>query len=152
MIVANLNARVEVSGRPTHIVANINIPRDTSHVTGDLSVTGLSLDALAANAKFYSFLSPFALTTDISGSFVLDHGRRLTLSDFGIDATGVVNGLGRPLHVKELRVVGRYDGATGRLLIDDATLQGDHAHAHLQGTGQSRFRRSQCPRRAPIST
>ena len=41
-IVASLNARVEVSGRPAHVVANINIPRDTSHVTGDLSVTGLS--------------------------------------------------------------------------------------------------------------
>jgi hypothetical protein len=139
IIVANLNARVEVSGRPTHIVANINIPRDTSHVTGDLSVTGLSLGGLAANAKFFSFLSSFALTTDISGSFALDHGRRLTLSDFGIDATGIVNGLGRPLHVKDLRVVGRYDGATGRLLVDDATLQGDQAHAHLQGIGNLTF-------------
>ncbi len=138
-IVANLNARVEVSGRATHIVANINIPRDTSHVTGDLSVTGLSLGGLAANAKFYSFLAPFALTTDITGSFALDHGRRLTLSDFGIDATGIVNGLGKPLHVKELRVVGRYDGATGRLLVDDATLQGDQAHAHLQGFGNFAF-------------
>ena len=138
-IVANLNARVEISGRPTHIVANINIPHDTSHVTGDLSVTGLGLGSLAANAKFFSFLTPFALTTDISGSFALDHGRRLTLSDFGIDASGVVNGLGRPLHVKDLRVVGRYDGATGRLLVDDATLQGDQAHAHLQGSGNLTF-------------
>jgi hypothetical protein len=139
MIVANLNARVEVSGRPAHIVADINIPHDTSHVTGDLSVTGLSLGGVAANAKFFSFLSPFALTTDISGAFALDHGQRLTLSDFGIDATGIVNGLGRPLHVKELRVVGRYDGATGRLLVDDATLQGDQAQAHLQGQGNIIF-------------
>ncbi len=139
VIVASLNARVEVSGRPAHIVADINIPHDTSHVTGDLSVTGLSLGGVAANAKFFSFLAPFALTTDISGAFALDHGQRLTLSDFGIDATGIVNGLGRPLHVKELRVVGRYDGATGRLLVDDATLQGDQAHAHLQGMGNLIF-------------
>ncbi|MGD0145016.1 MAG: AsmA-like C-terminal domain-containing protein, partial [Rhizomicrobium sp.] len=139
VIVANLNARVEVSGQPAHIVANVNIPRDTSHVTGDMSVTGLNLNALAANAKFYSFLAPFALTTDISGSFALDHGRRFTLSDFGIDASGVVNGLGKPLHVKDLRVVGRYDGATGRLLIDDATLEGEQAHAHLRGVGNLAF-------------
>ena len=63
----------------------------------------------------------------------------MTLTDFGIDATGVVNGLGKPLHVKELRVLGRYDGATGRLLVDDATLQGDQAHAHLQGLGNLTF-------------
>ena len=139
VIVANLDARVEISGRPAHIRAHVDIPRDTSHVTGDLSVNGLSLGALAANAKFFSFLTPFALTTDISGSFALDHGRRLTLSDFGIDSSGVVNGLGKPLHVKDLRVVGRYDGATGRLLIDDATLEGEQAHAHLEGNGNLSF-------------
>jgi Protein of unknown function/AsmA-like C-terminal region len=139
VIVANLNAKVEVSGKPAHIVADINIPRDTSHITGDLSVTGLDLAALAGNAKFFSFLAPFSLTTDISGAFTLDHGQRFTLSDFGIDATGIVNGLGKPLHVKQLRVVGRFDGATGRLLVDDATLQGDQAHAHLEGFGDLDF-------------
>ena len=48
-------------------------------------------------------------------------------SDFGIGATGNVNGLGTPLHVKSLRFVGRFDGATGKLLIDDASLTGEQA-------------------------
>jgi AsmA-like C-terminal region/Protein of unknown function len=139
VLVASIDAHMEISGHPTHVVANVNVPRNAEHITGDLSVTGLSLGALAANTKFFSFLEPFALTTDISGSFALDHGLHLTLPDFGIGATGVVNGLGKPLHVKELRVVGRYDGATGRLLIDDATLAGDQAHAHLGGTGNLAF-------------
>jgi Protein of unknown function/AsmA-like C-terminal region len=137
---ASVDAQIEISGRRAHFTSDVKLPRGNGPVTGDVSITGLSFAALAANTRRMSFLAPFALTTDISGSFSLDHGTHLTYADFGIGAAGAVSGLGpHPLHVKSLRLVGRYDGNTGRLLIDDATLQGDQAQAHLQGTGDLAF-------------
>ena len=48
-------------------------------------------------------------------------------------------GFGHPIRVKALRLVGRYDGRTGRLLIDDGTLAGNEARAHLSGDGMLTF-------------
>jgi hypothetical protein len=137
---ATVDAQVEVSGHRTHVTADVKLPRNDGPVTGDVSITKLSLAALAANTKSLSFLAPFGLSVDVSGSFTLDHGTHLTMADFGVATTGQITGLGpHPLHVKSLWLVGRYDGNTGRLLIDDATLEGDHAQAHLQGTGDLTF-------------
>jgi hypothetical protein len=137
---ATVDAKVEISGHKAHVSADVKLPRKDGPVTGDVSITGLSLAALAANTKALAFLAPFGLAVDLSGSFTLDHGTHLTLADFGVGAAGSVTGLGpNPLHVKSLRLVGRYDGNTGRLLIDDATLEGDHAQAHLQGIGDLSF-------------
>jgi len=137
---ATVDAQVEISGHRTHVTADIKLPRKDGPVTGDVSITKLSLAALAANTKALGFLSPFGLSVDVSGSFTLDHGTHLTLADFGIATEGQITGLGpHPLHVKSLWLVGRYDGNTGRLLIDDATLEGDHAQAHLQGIGDLSF-------------
>ena len=69
----------------------------------------------------------------------IENGTTLRFADFGIGATGFVNGLGTPLHVKSLRFVGRFDGATGRLLIDDASLAGEQATAHLTGNADLKF-------------
>ncbi|HSM96812.1 MAG TPA: AsmA-like C-terminal domain-containing protein, partial [Rhizomicrobium sp.] len=79
------------------------------------------------------------LKTDITGSFVFEHGTRLRFADLGIGASGTVNGLGAPLKVRALKLVARYDGDTGHLLVDDASLEGDHARAHLTGQGQLTF-------------
>lgn len=136
----NIDAQIEISGHPAHLIANVKLPRDSGgSVTGDASFTNLSLSALARNAKTFSFLAPFALNADISGSFVMEHGTRLRYADLGIGAKGAINGLGTPLKVRSLRLVARYDGQTGRLLVDDASLEGDHARAHMTGRGQLNF-------------
>jgi hypothetical protein len=135
-----VDSQIEVSGQPAHLIANLKLPRDTNgNVTGDVSFTGLSLKALGRNAAAFSFLTPFDLTADITGSFIFDHGTRLRYADLGIGARGVVNGLGAPLKVRSLKLVSRYDGQTGRLLVDDASLEGDHARAHLTGRGKLDF-------------
>lgn len=130
---ASLAARIEISGKPARVFAKMDFPGRGDLVTGDVSISGLSLPALAADGNAFRFLGPFALTTDISASWMLSHGTALKFADFGIGATGTVNGLGRPLHIKSLRMVGRYDGASGRLLVDDADLSGDEARVHLTG-------------------
>src|SRR6202789_1746265 len=137
---ATVDAQVEISGHRPHGTADLKLPREGGTVTGDMSMTGLDLAALAANTKSFAFLAPLGLTVELSGSFTLDHGTRLALADFGIGAVGDVSGFGpHPLHVKSLKLVGRYDGNTGRLLIDDATLTGNQAQAHLQGIGDLTF-------------
>jgi uncharacterized protein DUF3971/AsmA-like protein len=67
---------------------------------------------------------------------VIDHGAHLASADFGANAYGAVGVPGLivgPVNVKSARIVGRYDGVSGRLLIDDALLQADRATAHFIG-------------------
>jgi hypothetical protein len=136
---ANIEARIEIAGKPARIFANIAFPRRGNVVHGDFSITGLDLGALARDGSGFSFLNPLALKADVTGSWTIENGTTLRFADFGIGATGYVNGLGTPLHVKSLRFVGRFDGATGRLLIDDASLAGEQASAHLTGNADLKF-------------
>lgn len=133
-ITANLAAQIEISGKPARILATLNLPSRGDEATGDLSVNGLDLKALSTDGRGFAFLAPLALTADVTGSWKIAHGTKLVFADFGIGAEGAVNGFGRPLHVRSLRLVGRYDGLTGRLLIDDASLAGEEARAHLTGS------------------
>ncbi|HEX3430542.1 MAG TPA: AsmA-like C-terminal domain-containing protein, partial [Rhizomicrobium sp.] len=131
---ANLDARIEIAGKPARVFADFAFPKHGDLVKGDISVTGLDLGALARDGTAFSFLGPLALKADVTGSWAVENGTRLRYADFGIGAAGFVNGFGAPLHVKALRVVGRFDGSTGKLLIDDATLAGEQASAHLTGS------------------
>lgn len=136
---ATIDAKIEISGRPAKVNAAFILPANGDNVEADMSVSGLHLNSLAANSNFFSFLAPFALNADVTGSFELEHGTHVRSADFGVSTEGTINGLGRPLHVRSFRVSGRYDGATGRLLIDDATLAGNQAQAHLEGQGDLAF-------------
>jgi hypothetical protein len=136
---AAVDAALEISGQSSHLLANLKLPRGQGPVSGDISLTGLDLSALGHNAKAFAFLAPFALKTDISGSFIIDHGTHLHYADLGIGASGVVKGGSVPLHVRSLKVVARYDGDSGKLLVDDASLEGDHARAHIAGQGRLDF-------------
>ncbi|HEY2446131.1 MAG TPA: AsmA-like C-terminal domain-containing protein [Rhizomicrobium sp.] len=138
-ITAGLTAQIEISGKPARLYASINLPRRGDTVTGDVSISGLDLAALARNGRSFAFLTPFALKADVTGSWSLVNGTSIKYADFGIGASGYVNGFGRPLHVKSLRLVGRYDGQTGRVLIDDAVLAGEQAAAHLTGSANLAF-------------
>jgi len=138
-LVATVDSSVEISGSPAHLYATIKLPRAHGQVTGDMSFTGLSLRALGQNSKTFNFLTPLDLKADVTGSFILDHGTFLRYADLGIGASGAVYGLGSPLRVRSLKLVGRYDGVTGRLLIDDAEMEGDHAREHMTGEGNLVF-------------
>lgn len=140
---AAITAQVEISGHRANLVANLKLPRDGDTVEGDVGITGLAVNALGENAQALAFLKPYALKTDISGSFTLDHGStHVRYADFGLGAAGTVWGLGHPVRVKSLRLVGRYDGQTGRLLIEDGTLAGNEARARLRGSGDLVFNES----------
>lgn len=140
IVAATVKAQIEISGHRASLTAKLRLPRDGNTVAGDIGMTGLAINALGENAKALAFLKPYVLKTDISGSFTLDRGStHVRDADFGLGATGTVQGFGRPVRVKLLRLVGRYDGGTGRLLIEDGTLAGNEARAHLRGSGDLAF-------------
>jgi hypothetical protein len=138
-IKASIDAHIEISGAPARVEAVLNLPASGDEVTGDVSITGLSTKSLAANAKFFSFLAPFDVKTDVSGSFTFAHGTQVRAADFGLGASGIIYGFGNPIHVRSLKLAARYDGVTGRLLIDDASLEGIQARAHMTGSGDLTF-------------
>lgn len=138
-VTANVDAHVEIAGKPARVFADFVFPARGNLVKGDVSVTGLDLAALAKDGTAFSFLAPLALTADVTGSWTIENGTRLRFADFGIGATGYVNSFGTPLHVKSMRFVGRYDGVTGKLLVDDASLAGEQASAHLTGNVDLKF-------------
>ena len=138
-LTATLTALIEISGAPARVFATMNFPGTGDLVSGDISISGLSLPALARDGKAFRFLAPLALKTDVSGSWTLWHGTTLRSADFGIGATGYINDLGRAFHIRLLRLVGRYDGLTGRVLVDDADLSGEEARVHLTGSADLSF-------------
>lgn len=137
-LTAKIDAGVEITGAPAHVLAAIQLPSGGGNIAGDFSIDGLELAALARNAKQFAFLQPFDLRTGLTGSFVTQ-GTVLRSADFGISAAGIIGGFGSPLAVRNVRVAGRYDGVTGRVLIDDADLEGENASAHAQGAGSLAF-------------
>ena len=139
MVSASVDADVEISGRPAHVVGTFKLPKAGPAVSGDISISGLELKALADNTKSLAFLSPFDLKTDVSGSFIFGAGAKLRSADLSIGGSGSIGGMGSPLKVQSFNFVGRYDGVTGRVLIDDASLQGANTKAHFAGTGDLRF-------------
>lgn len=139
-LVASVDAQMEISGHRSHIVARMRLPREHGIVTGNISASQLSLTALAQNTASFAFLKPFALTTDFASSFQLENGTRLKSAEFLLGTTGTISGLGRqPVHVTALNIVARYDGDSGQLFIDDATLKGKQAAAYLTGSAQLFF-------------
>jgi hypothetical protein len=136
-LTASLDASLEISGHPAHITGEFTIPPNKGPVKGVIALKGLDLRALGSDAKAFASVKQVGLTIDMSASFAVQ-GVRLLNADFGIGAQGAIDIPGLvhgPLKVKSLQMVGRYDGAAGRILIEDATLDAAGTTAHLIGKG-----------------
>jgi hypothetical protein len=134
---ASIDADVEISGRAAHVKGDFIFPPKKGPVRGAVSVLGLDISALGSNAKAFESVKGVGLTVDMSASFAVQ-GVHLLGADFGIGAKGTLDipGLAKgPMRVRVLQVVGRYDGATGRVLIDDGTFDAGGTRAHLAGSG-----------------
>ncbi|HEX3653262.1 MAG TPA: AsmA-like C-terminal domain-containing protein [Rhizomicrobium sp.] len=138
-LVANLDAAIEITGQPARLTGQIKLLPNGGHIVCDLSVTRLSLPALARNSPQFTFLTPYNLRTDLSGSFVIEHANRLRSADISISATGAVNAFGTSVPIDSLKLVGRYDALTGKVLIDGADIKAEDTAAHFQGSGDLHF-------------
>lgn len=132
---ARIAAAVEISGHPARIAADIRIPPEQGNIEGDVALTGFEIGALAANSKNFAAVKDTALTIDVSGAFKVANSRVVS-ADFGGSASGAFTIPGvrdGKVRVKRLTAVARYDGRTGRLLIDDGTITSDRINGHVQG-------------------
>ncbi|MBU6298169.1 MAG: AsmA-like C-terminal domain-containing protein [Alphaproteobacteria bacterium] len=132
---AKLDAAVEISGHPAHVTAEFTFPPKKGRVEGAVTVTGFDIAALAANSGTFAAAKSAALKLDLSASFAFEN-KQLISADFGAGASGsfVVAGVkNNRVRVHSLRAIGRYDAASGRLLLEDATINSDKIKARLQG-------------------
>jgi hypothetical protein len=137
---ADFDADVEISGRRAHLAADLTVPPGSAPVSGSLSVTGLDLRALGANAPMFAALKNVALIADLSSRFTVTEGSHLAKADFDLTAKGQVPLAllqRKALHIDRMRLTGRYDGHLHRLSVARATLDAHEAHA--RGKGEAVF-------------
>jgi hypothetical protein len=134
---ASLDADIELSGHAARVKLDARLPSGKKPVSGTLSFTGLSLDALGTDAKAFQTLKGLKMTTDMAASFTLTSDNRIRTADFEVGASGsiAVRGLIHgPLHIENVRAAGSYDSGSGRVLIRNMQLSSDGAMA--EGKGQ----------------
>lgn len=137
-LVASLEADVEVSGKSAHINGQLSLPaQDGPPVTGTIRVAHLDIAALGRNAKMFGFLKSVGMLGDFSASFAI-RGTSLLSARFGVDGKGTVGiiGIRKPVRVASLHLAARYDRATARITVDDATLDSDQMRTHVAGKAE----------------
>jgi Protein of unknown function/AsmA-like C-terminal region len=134
-IVTSLDGDVIASDRTAHITAELTIP-DKGPVLGKVSVTGLDLRGLGANALMFADVKDMAVLVSASTQFRIAANGRLEAAAFDIAAHGEIPFAAlktKSLHIDNLRLVGRYDGATRHLTLSTADLEAREVHAALKG-------------------
>jgi hypothetical protein len=133
-LVASLEADVEVSGRAAHIAGEMRLPPAAGPVHGHIEVHHLDVAALGRNAKMFRFLSSVAMNANFSSDFAID-GTHLLNADFSLDGSGTATlvGVRTPVKVSSLHLAGRYERATARITLADASLNSDRLRAHVVG-------------------
>ncbi|HVU21643.1 MAG TPA: hypothetical protein VHE09_13005, partial [Rhizomicrobium sp.] len=132
---ATTDASLEISGHPAHLTGEFTLPAKKGPVKGVIALKGLDLRALSSNGKKFASIKGVGLLIDMSASFSFQ-GVHLLSADFGIGAKGTLEVPGMmhgPLKIRDAEVIGRYDGKTGRVLIDDGSINGVGVSAHLGG-------------------
>ncbi len=133
---ASLDAAIEISGVRANLIADAELNDDGMPRHGAVEIHGLSLTALAANSLAFAGLAPFGLTLDLTGNVDLQPDGTIRTLDFGVSGKGVA---GRPkidpvvIGIDNFRMLGRFDGATKRLVLDELTIDGDELKAKANG-------------------
>lgn len=136
LLEASLSAALDVSGVRATIVAEAELLDNGIPRHGALEVHGLSLTALAANSPAFSGLAPFGLTLDLTSNVDLQPDGTIRALDFGVSGSGVA---GRPkidpvvIGIRNFRMLGRFDGVTKRLVLDELSIDGDALKAKGSG-------------------
>ena len=136
VIAVHFDAGVVMSGSPSHIKADVNLPSDKGPITGNALITGLDLRALAAKAQLFAPLKNIALSVNMATRFAVAPGAHITSADFDLTAAG---GLplgalkGGTLHVRQLHLNGAYDGIKNHLALSQASLNAQEGIVRLKG-------------------
>ena len=135
-IETSLDADLAISGHTAHVSADLTLPPAKGPVLGRVTVTGLDLRGLGANAPMFAGVKNIPILVSASTQFRMDPGGKLESAAFDIAAHGEIPFAamkGKALHIDGLRLVGRYDGATRHLALTTAALDAKEARARLKG-------------------
>ncbi len=136
-VAAMFDSDVLLSGKQSHVTANLTVPPASGPITGDVTVTGMDLRGLGTAAPMFAGIAKVPMTVNASTKFTVT-GATLTKADFDISAAGEIpfNAMkSRALHVKTLRLVGHYDGIAHHLLLSGVDLKAREAQGALHGVG-----------------
>ena len=139
-ILLAFDADTEISGRKSHVTANVLLPPGQAPLRGDLTVSRLDLRALAANARRYAVLKDVPLTASASVRFAMKPGGALDNADFDLTAQGNIPARllkDKALHVRQMRLTGHYEGTGRRLTLKTADL--DAREGRMRGRGEGTF-------------
>jgi hypothetical protein len=134
----SFDADVMISGRKSHVTARLNLPPANGPIGATVSVTGLDLRALSANSHFFEGVRNMPVVVSASADFRVDSSARLGYAAFDITAHGEIPWAAltaKAVHISNLRLVGRYDGASGHLALTTADLNAQEVRASLKGGG-----------------
>ena len=137
-IATSLDADITLDGRPAHVKANLALPSGKGPITGDATFTHLDLRGLGEQAPLFQPLRNIALAVNLSARFTVAPGGHLSSADFDLSADGevpVAALTSKALHVRELRLVGAYDGVKNRIALSQADLDAREAVVRLKGEG-----------------
>ncbi len=137
-IEAEFDADVEISGRHSHLAADLILPPKDGPPSGTLTITGLDLRALAANAPKFAALKDMPVIAGLSGRFAFAPGGKLARADFDATAEGDIPLAllkGKVLHVDLLKLSGHLDGPAHRLTVTAANLDAQELKAQFKGSG-----------------
>ena len=134
----SFDADVMIAGRKSHVTVDLTLPTGKGSTSGSANVTGLDLRALSDDSKYFAGAGTLPLVANASANFRINPNGTLATAAFDIRAKGEIPYAamkGKALHVNDLRLVGRYDGASRHLVLDSADLKAREARAVLKGTG-----------------
>jgi hypothetical protein len=137
-IATSFDADVLISGHTSHVTGQLSLPPDKGPVLGHVAVTGLDLRALGNNAKLFDGVKDIPIVASASTEFRVESGGKLSFAAFDITAHGEIPYAAmktKALHINNLRLVGRYDGAARHLALSTADLDAREARAALKGAG-----------------
>ena len=135
-IVTSLDADLTVSGRTAHVLADLTLPPAKGPVLGKVSVTGLDLRGLGANAAMFAGMKNMAVLVSASTQFRIAENSRVDTAAFDIAAHGELPFAAmktKVLHINNLRLVGHYEGAARHLALTTANLDAREARVALKG-------------------
>ena len=135
-IEAGFDADVEISGRKSHLTADLVLPPKDGPPSGTLTISGLDLRALGANAPKFAAVKNLPVIAGLTSRFAFGPGGKLATADFDATAEGDLPFAllkGKVLHVDLLKISGRYDGQAHRLSVTAADLDAHEIKAQFKG-------------------
>ncbi len=132
---ASVTASAEISGSSFHITAAAQLRENGMPVSGELTLTGFSVRALAQNNPRFAKLKPFALLTNLSAGLAWDNNGAISDVRFNASGRGNVDAAfaGSELRLSRFDLQAGYNAQHRQLTADNITLESNQGSFRGKG-------------------